>query len=425
MARGRGRIRDPLPQRPVEKIEVSSRHVKPRAIAAVVCLLVGVAALVYAFVRLLSADAGWQEVETNTGGELNCGDDFVLLYEIGAGDASAAAESRALRSLYTDACEKAYQLFTDDVTYDGVHNVRYLNLHPNETVEVDPVLYDAFAKVEDAGSRSIYLAPVHELYDGIFACTDDAQLIDYDPATNDDIQAFYSEICAFANDPSSVEIRLLGDNRLELFVSDEYLTYAAEQDITSLVDFSYLKNAFITDFLAQTLEDAGYTHGALSSYDGFVRCLDARPDASYSLSLYDWVGGAAYGVASVDYEGVCSFVTMRAFPANSRDSLRIYVCADNTTRTEYLDPADAFSKSATPSLTAYSSDATCAAIALSMEPVYVADALSQDALGDLLEDGIYSIYCEDQTIYYNDQNLNLSALYQGADMTYTATLVEP
>ena len=129
---------------PVTKIDLKDdKNNKFRLAAALLFLVIGAGLLAYAFTALLNGNSGWTEIKADSASELNCSEDFVFLYELGAGDTSATAENKAIRILYTDAVEKAYQLFNNDQSFDGVNNVYYINQHPNEVIEVDPVLYNA------------------------------------------------------------------------------------------------------------------------------------------------------------------------------------------------------------------------------------------------------------------------------------------
>ena len=70
----------------MQKVELpATAHSGRRLAAAVILLVVGVVALAYAFTGLFAAKKGWQEIEADTkNGEIGCGGDFVLLYELGA-----------------------------------------------------------------------------------------------------------------------------------------------------------------------------------------------------------------------------------------------------------------------------------------------------------------------------------------------------
>ena len=53
--------RDKRPQvKPVEKIQLSGENLTLRAVAAVLLLIIGAGALVYAFQRLFTPEPGWQ-----------------------------------------------------------------------------------------------------------------------------------------------------------------------------------------------------------------------------------------------------------------------------------------------------------------------------------------------------------------------------
>lgn len=406
--------------KPVEKIELSEKNPKWRLAAAVVLLVVGVAALVYSLMSFLSADAGWTEIEAEGGQELNCADDFVFLYLLGAGETSPRTEKRALTLIYTEATETAYRLFTNDVGYEGVNNIYNINHHPNEVLQVEEPLYQAFSLMESFGNRSLYLAPVYSRYDNIFYCTEDSQLVYYDPFLSEEIAAEYRAYAEWAGNQEAVELRLLGENRVELYVSEAYLDFAEEQGIEDYIDFYWMKNAFIADYLAQVLTDNGFTRGSISSYDGFSRNLDRDSGTIYSFNIYDRVGQDIYPAAVMDYSGPKSIVCLRDYPMTSRDFHYYYELANGEVRTPYLDIRDGLPKSAEDSLVCYSAEAGCAEVLLHMLPVYIGEVFEQEALASLAEEGIWSVYCNDDVIYYTESMLMLGNLYQGDDRTYTA-----
>ena len=60
-----------------------------------------------------------------------------------------------------------------------------------------------------------------------------------------------------------------GENQVCLHVSDAYQAYAAEMGYTAYLDFFWMKNAFLIDYLADTIRGEGYQLGIISSKDGF------------------------------------------------------------------------------------------------------------------------------------------------------------
>ncbi|MGM9662313.1 MAG: hypothetical protein ACI3WR_04395 [Oscillospiraceae bacterium] len=398
---------------------LSEEHATARLALTAALLIVAAIAFVYALSSYLQGEPGWTQIEANAGSETNCGDDFLLLYELGVGENASATEKKALTQLYTELCEQAYRLFNYDEGFEGVNNVYALNQNPNEVLEVDQALYDAFSLLQRYGDRSLYMAPIYARYDDIFFCDDDVQTYDYDPYQNEDVAAEYRELAAYAADPAQVDLQLLGGGKVKLFVSEEYLAYARENGISSFIDFFWMKNAFITDYLAEGLAAKGYTSGTLSSYDGFSRNLDDR-DITYSFNIYDRVGTSIYSAAVMEYSGCRSFVALRNYPTSQLDRWHYYEFSNGEIRSSYLDIRDGCCRSALPDLVAYSSNMGCAQTLLEVSPLYIADKLDEEALNALGGEGVFSVYCKDFSICYNDKALQLSELYDSGGVRYTA-----
>lgn len=404
---------------PVERIELSWKNYRVRIIAAAVFLVAGVWLLARSVAGLLGTDPGWQVIEAASGAEAGCAAEFTFLYDLGAGELSAAAEKRALTAAYTEAAVAAYRLFNADESFEGVTNIQDLNRHPNEVLTVDEALYEAFALLERYGNRSVYLGPVYETYGGLFSCEEEWQAADFDPYVNPEVAAFYAEAAAYARDPGSVSVELLGDGQVRLNVSEEYLAFAGRSDTCRFVDFDWMANAFIADYLAQTLADQGYTHGVLTSYDGFIRNLDSREGTYYALNLYDREEQTVYPAAVMRYQGPMGIVSLRDYPMSDLDARRFYRTAAGDTRTPYLDISDGLCRTALPNLVCYAGDRGCGEILLEMVPVYIAEQFHRDALARLAAEGVESVCCEDGVIYPSDPRMELSQLYEDEKVRYS------
>lgn len=412
---------NPRRLKPVTKIELSGKHFTLRLVLAVLALLVALGALGYALVGVLNTDPGWKQVEASTD-QLNCSADFVLNYYLGDAGISATEEYRALSLLYTQATENGYRIFTKDEQFESVHNVCYVNAHVNEDITVDPALYDAFAKIQAAGNRCVYLAPVYVEYNRMFLCENAQEAARYDPGQNSEIMAYVTELAAFANDPEMIDIVLLGDNRIRLQVSQEYLSYAQENGIEEFLDFSWMKNAFLADYIAAMLAQEGFTRGYLASYDGFTRNLDDSGSV-YTLNVFDRLEDVIYMPARMDYAGAMSIVSLRNYPMSESDRWHYYSFTGSRIATVFLDPADGVSKSATDNLLSYSRTGGCAEILLRIAPLYLADSLDTDGLNALTGEGIFSLWGEEQVLRYNDQALTLE-LVQDTEVPYTKAFSE-
>jgi hypothetical protein len=407
--------------KPVQKIELSEKNVKIRIVFIILFLALALAAFTSAIRGLLNVETGWDTITPQSSAELNCSSEFVFQYYLGGNGISASAEKKAVTALYTDAVVTAFQMFNNDQEFDGVHNVYYINQHPGEVIEVDEVLYEAFALLEESGRRDLYLAPVYAEYENLFGCQEDSLAYNFDAYRNEELQAEFAQTADFICNPEAVQVKLLGENKIELQVSEEYAAYWKETGYVSYIDFAWMKNAFIIDYLAEVMMDGGYTKGSISSYDGFARNLDDSGNA-YSFNLYDRVGQTVYPAATMEYSGAAAIVYLRNYKMNSLDMLHYYELDNGEVRTAYIDTADGLCKSSVNNLVSYSYQAGCAEVLLRMMPVYIAEEFDKTAVAAMAGDGIYSVYFEKYTIYYNDSSLTLYDLYEKDGIRYQSWL---
>lgn len=405
--------------KPIQKIELSDSNVKLRIIAAVLFLLIGVGLLIYCFMTFMTPQTGWTAIEANQ--TVNDSADFIFQYNLGASGMSPDYENRAITQLYNETAGKVYRLFHEIESFDDVINVGDINRSPNRELEIDEVLYNAFEVFERCGSRYLYFAPIYNRYDDIFFCLDDTQLADYDPLISKEVREEYKKTASFVNDPKAISLQLLGDNKIKLFVSEEYLKYAEEEAITDFIGFSWLKNAFEIDYIADTFIENGYTFGSISTYDGFVRNMDGS-GTDYSINIFDRNGEIVYQPAVMQYSGGKSIVYLRSFPMNSLDVKRFYQLDSGELRTPYLDIKDGMPKYSADNLVCYSAEKGCGEILLEMLPVYISEDFAPDELSKLKDDGIYSIYCDNFTVKYNESDLVLSHLYESDGIAYRKEL---
>lgn len=391
----------------MERIELNEEHVGRRLLLTIILLLIGGGALAYAVSQFFAPQSEWITIEANSSAGITCAPEFEFLYHLGSGELSPTAERRAVTDAYTRLCRNAFLNFHNQLEEEGVDNLYAINRHPNEELAVDGALYEALAAVERSGDRTLYLGPVYDRYGSLFYCEDDSQLVDFDPRLSPEVAREYQEYAAFARDPQAVRVELLGEDRIRLFVSEEYLEYARREGVESFIDFAWMRNAFIIDYLARELTAQGYTRGVLASCDGFIRCLDESGE-EYSLLIYDRQQEKTCSVAVMCYQGPRSIVCLRDFPVNALEETRFYRLRSGEIRTPYVDTADGLCRNAVSSLTGYAGDKGCGEILLELLPVYIADALQEDALEALAKRGIDFVYCGSRTICASEGRTVLS-----------------
>ncbi len=399
------------------ELEVSEKHMGLRLALAAVFLVIGIGALGFFLIQLLSEEPGWQTIELSDNTVVSK-QEFTFEYNLGQGELSATEEKRELQKAYSSAMERAYKLFDARCGYgENFVNMHYINLHPNQVLTVDPRLYSAFALLDSYDDRSRYLAPVQAQYRNLFSCTDDVTAATLDPYKNEETFALVGELTDFANDPSDISIELLDNYQIRLNVSDEYLSYLNENGIEILVDFSWMMNAFVVDCVSDELISKGFTRGYLLSYDGYARYLDAD-DNSYNIRIYDRVGNTVYPAAVAECKNVRSLAQFRDYPINTFGAADYYGYSDGSYASRYLGQNGLY-QSASHDLVAYSSDKGCAEIALTASHIFIAENLDRSKLDSAAEQGIFTVWCEERVICSTDKAFEPTELYENGEIRYT------
>lgn len=408
-----GKRNTDLPLQRVKNIELSDKNRMLRIILLVVLLVIAVMAFYFGIKAFLTTDPGWTQVEANAD-ELNCSEDFLFQYCYGQSEESAIEEKKRLTLLYTEAVEDAWRIFHEEILVVG-DNV-------NKAVTVDPALYRALEQIQSYGNRNLYLAPVYGEYNRIFTSDNDAVAAEIDPGQNKEQAAYVAELAAYANDPAMIDIQLLENDQVKLVVAPEYLAFAQENEITQFLDFGWMVNGFIADYLAQTLSDAGFNHGFLSSFDGFTRNLDDRGE-QFNLNLFDRRENSVHLPGVMQYDRPIAIVFLRDYPMSQRDQYHYYTFSSGRIVTAYVDPADGLSKCATDSLVGFSYTEGCVDVMLQLCPVFLSDRLDTAALDTLYQMGTGSIWVEDTAVCCNDPSLQIK-LNKDAGVDYTLQYIK-
>ena len=406
--------------KPVDQIELpEQKGIKKRIIIAVVLLVIGLTFIGVSVFRWLSYDPGWTRVEPTSISSESVASEMILLYELGVSETSPTSEYKSLSILYTDLCSKAYHIFHADYGFDGVHNPYYINRNIGQEIEVDSALYRAFEQIQEANSRFLFAAPFYTEYINMFSSKDDFSAKEFDPYNDEQVAEYFTKLSAFTSSEEHVSIELLGNNKVKLNVSPEFQAFAQENAIDTFIDFFWAKNAFIVDYIADSLIESGYVYGTISAYDGFMRSFDVREDTSYSYNLIAKYAGNVYDVGRYDYSGKNSLVFLRSFKTNDLD-MTYYCYADGTERHAYVDANDGLCKNSLDTLVSYSNDSSCAKVLLSVMPIYVSNEFKQEDLISLAENDIYSIWFDGTLVRHNENAAVFKKLYDDGVTKFTA-----
>jgi hypothetical protein len=387
----------------LHRFELSDKNRTVRWVLIVIFLAVAAIAIVFGLMSGLQTPKGWKLIDPASN-QLNCSEEFALNYELGTGKTSASVEEKALTILYGQVSEKAWRLFYNEAgATENINGLYALNQHPNAELTVDPQLYAVLQQLEEMDTRALYFGPVYEAYDRVFQSVDEVVAEDNDPTRNPDSKTYVAALAAYAMDPEAILLELRGENRVYLKVSEEYLAYLRENAVSWMLDFGWLRNAFVIDYLAQQLTEGGYTNGYLASVDGFVRNLDKR-ETNYRFDLYDQ--GSSRAIMS--YQGGISIAFLRSYPMYDENADRYYVFSDGRILAPFVDFSDGQSKTSADQLVSYSKEAGCAELAVAMLPVFSTADLDESLLTELTERKIHSVWFAGKELRYTEVELQLT-----------------
>lgn len=395
-----------------KSIEISSNHLVLKIVIFTIALL-GIGVAIVLFILGMNKNVeGWTDVDA-TYISYSSSANEISLYSY----ASSTKSYRTEQKLYCNALDSCYlDLYDTDDTYSTTNNIYTINNNPNQEIEVSTFLYNALSTLKDMDA--IYLAPIIKDYDYLFALYNDqatAKLY-YEDIINSSEK--YKTIISYASNRDNISISLLGDNKVKLNVSSEYLEYAKTNEITNFIDLTYYKNALTIDYIADILLKEGYHRSVLTSAEGYARVLSLQDDEF----TYSFLDKSYKTSAQFKYTGARSFILLSNFPEPIfvMSLYKFYKVDSNSNLTYYLDTTSGYSKTASNALLAYKyGNYSITEILKSVINIYIQDSIDNTKLNELKDSNIYAMYLGDNKVYYNDDNMNFTYFYSSDELTYS------
>jgi hypothetical protein len=225
--------------------------------------------------------------------------------------------------------------------------------------------------------------------------------------TNPSVKQYIDSIVNYIK--SDISIDFLNDYNIKLNVSDNYLNILDELSVNDILDFSYLRNAFILDYVSTQLISDGFKYGNIQSYDGYYINLDDT--YNYKYDVYDIIDKKLISTCYVDFMGKYNIVNYRNFAINNMDYNRFRLEDDKLTSL-YINPNDGKNYESIKNLTSYSKTKSLVDIVLETKDIYINNNFNENNIS------IESIWLKDRSINYNDKNLTLNNIYSKNDVSY-------
>lgn len=358
---------------------------------------IAILSLTFGIVSLFKGDTGYQIITTGNDENSFMDDELVLNYYIGNNNEN---ELKEITKLYSDLVSYSYKLLDSEILYDDIFNIAYINNHLNEEIEVDSILYNSFKMIKEYDSLFIlYLGPLYYETTGIIYNSSSLDL--FSPLYNNEVNKYFNDIIHYINN-NSIELVLLNNNKIKLVINNDYLDYIKNNNVKNIISFGWIKNAIMVDYLANNLMSKGYIYGILSSVDGYTRILDNTNEYNYSIIDYD---KRSYICATIKYNNSYSIVNLRNYIYLAEDYYRILYISEDEIYSYYIDNNGKYIND-NRNIINYSLYYSCLEISLNMFDLFF-NEISINEINRIYEKEIFTLYCDNKIVYYNDNNCNI------------------
>ena len=109
---------------------------------------------------------------------------------------------------------------------------------------------------------------------------------------------------------------------------------------------------------------------------------------------------------------------------SEKEKYNYYEFKNGDIRTYYIDATDGRCRSSVNNLVSYSGEKGCAGVLLDILPLYISEEMDAMALKDLSKRGTDSIYGDNGVLFYTEEALSLTDLYNKDGMSYEAKLIK-
>lgn len=304
-----------------------------------------------------------------------------------------------ISDLYTQSLEYAYHLFNNHKNDEK--GIYYLNTNPNKKVQIDENLYITLKTICDNDDRNIFLGPIYYEYNNLFMCNSDVEANHYSPLSNQRILNYFNELLIYINNPENIYLNFYENNNVELIISDSYMSYLEDNDVSCYIDLFLYENACTLDYLDKLLIQKGYDNYILSSNDGYV--INRNTISSNNINLFDLIDNEVINVCLANIPNTFNAVSLYSFPITEQFLDKYYVFENGDIINPFVSLDNGLNKTSNNNLILYNHNSSLLELCIQARKAIVQEEFD---IG-LIENTNY-IYSKNNIIYRNDPSINLT-----------------
>lgn len=292
-------------------------------------LIVAVTAFTLGVLQWGHRESGYYDVGyTAEGAAVLYGSGAHMLY-YAQGSSSAIRQSlNGVQKAFTDALLYAYRLLDAGQTYEGIANVAALNRALGQPLQVGEDLYAVLADARERTDRgegySLFAGALYGEWTALRYLEEPEAA---DPLMNADEAERLAAIKDMISRTELFHLELTAPDTAALYVSPEYLAFAAEQELeTPVLDLNLLHDAYMLSLTARELKKQGVTKGYLYTDSGCSLWLEQQ-DSRYEL--YGLAEGEPAAIGTVAWPSPSAFCQFTAFSVQA-ERYGYYSVSDGT-----------------------------------------------------------------------------------------------
>ena len=302
-----------------------------RLIVFLLAAVIAVGSITMGVTGLLHRDSGYYDVDYTPEGKATLyGSGVHLKYYADGGSSDIRLKINEVQKAYTDALLYIYRLLDETNTYESFVNIASLNAAPGEWLPIDENLNAALKGALEYTARnqgySVFAGAVWQEWQTLLYL-DEPQ--EKDPANDSEEADILRRLAEFLADPASFHLEL-ADGKARLTVSEAYQNWARENEIDApVLDLNLMKEAYLLQYVADTMTRQGYTAGYLYTDSGLSAALNLNGEMSYRL--YRVKDGAPVEAGETKLPSPSAFCQFCAVPLNSEKYGYYTVTRDGST----------------------------------------------------------------------------------------------
>lgn len=271
--------------------KVNLKHKGLRIAGFIVLVLIAIGSITTGVLMLSHKDKGFYVINASMDSEaVNYAKNTELHYYMEGSTSEIKDKTRQVTLLYSQSLAHIYKLLDAENIYTGYENIASINAKRGEYVNVGSVLYeilkDAYAKTCEQEGFNMFAGNLYERWANILILYD---YENFDPINDAYEKDIITKLSKYVNDFDNFSLDFRDEDKaVRLTVSKEYDEFVKDNELLgNVLDLNLLKEAYLTKYVTDALEDKGFSDGYITTNRGLTITLSSLEGCQYPIYALD------------------------------------------------------------------------------------------------------------------------------------------